>query len=62
LDVRRAEDKLDRRYPDHRAPHAVVVRYNALLVREHRLVTAFNSVVDTHNAIIGSACTKDDSN
>ena len=57
--LRVQEDKLDRQYPNHTAPHAVVVRYNALAHRDDLLVAAFNAQVDAHNAIIDRDCTQD---
>jgi hypothetical protein len=57
--VRRSEKAIDRRYPGRVAPHAVVVRFNSLVRREHRLVTVYNTVVDRHNAIIDRACQTD---
>ena len=59
LQVRRTEAAIERRYPTHTAPNAVADRYNALLLRDHRLVVAFNAEVDAHNAIIDSSCTRD---
>jgi hypothetical protein len=56
-DVRREESKLDNLYPSHKAPHKVVIRYNALLRRDHRLVAAYNAEVDAHNAVLGRDCT-----
>lgn len=58
--VRRAERKIDQRYPSHRAPGAVVDRYNALVRRDRRLVAAFNALVDTRNAIVDRDCTAAD--
>jgi hypothetical protein len=60
LRVRRELHGLERRYPSHRGPHNVVVRYNALVDRHNRLVTAFNGEVDTHNAILLRDCTPAD--
>jgi hypothetical protein len=58
--VRREERKIEQQYPSDRAPHRVVVRYNALGRRDDRLVAAYNAEVDTHNAIIDRDCTPAD--
>ena len=47
---------LEKRYPKHHAPAAVVRQYNGLLTREHRLVKAYNGAVDEHNALLTSEC------
>jgi hypothetical protein len=54
--VRRVERRIERQYPKSVAPHSVVVRYNALLRRDHRLVVAYNAEVDAHNAILDQKC------
>jgi hypothetical protein len=54
--VRRQERKLETRYPDHNAPAPVADRDNALLRRDKRLVSAYNSTVDRRNAIIDADC------
>jgi hypothetical protein len=54
--VRRQERKLETQYPDHNAPAPVAERYNALLRRDKRLVSAYNSTVDRRNAIIDADC------
>jgi hypothetical protein len=54
--VRRQEHAIERRYPKFVAPHSVAVRFNALQAREGRLVAAYNSDVDAHNAVIRRAC------
>lgn len=54
--VRRQEHAIETRYPGRVAPHAVVVRYKALVRREGRLVTAYNANVDAHNAVIDRTC------
>lgn len=51
-----AERKLETRYPDHNAPAPVADRYNALLRRDKRLVSAYNSTVDRRNVIIDADC------
>ena len=56
LRVRSTEHALERRYPAHDAPIAVARRYNALLLRDGRLVAAFNRMVDEHNAMIDRLC------
>jgi hypothetical protein len=55
--VRRIERRIELRYPSHHAPDAVARRYNALLRRDGRLVSAFNRTVDAHNEIINRDCT-----
>lgn len=55
--VRRTERSIERRYPSHSAPTTVAVQYNALLRRDDRLVSAFNTEVDAHNALIDRLCT-----
>ena len=55
--VRRSERAIDQRYPKNVAPHKIVVRFNALVKREGRLVDAYNAQVDAHNAIIDRDCT-----
>lgn len=57
LRVRSVERGIERRYPGHHAPTVVARRYNALLRRDDRLVSAFNRVVDAHNAILSRDCT-----
>lgn len=57
LRVRHLERRIELRYPGHNAPAAVALRYNALLRRDDRLVSAFNRMVDAHNAIISRDCT-----
>jgi hypothetical protein len=54
--VRRSEQAIERRYPGHIAPHAVVVRFNALARRDDRLVTAYNAQIDEHNAVLDRDC------
>jgi hypothetical protein len=54
--VRGQEHAIETRYPGRVAPHAVVVRYKALVRREGRLVAAYNADVDTHNAVIDRTC------
>jgi hypothetical protein len=54
--VRRQERKLEMQYPDHNAPALAADRYNALLRRDKRLVSAYNSTVDRRNAIIDTDC------
>jgi hypothetical protein len=53
--VRRVEHQLFRQYPKG-APHRVVVRFNALHLRDGRLVDAYNAQVAEHNAIIRRDC------
>jgi hypothetical protein len=55
--IRREEHAIERRYPSHRGPHNVVVRYNALLGRDHRLIAAYNVEVAAHNAVLRRDCT-----
>jgi hypothetical protein len=55
--VRGQERKLERQYPNHRAPDAVVDQYNALVRRDNRLVDVYNAEVDTRNAILDRDCT-----
>ena len=54
--IRRQERKLEARYPDHTAPAPVADRFNALLRRDDRLVSAYNRTVDTRNAILKADC------
>jgi hypothetical protein len=58
--VRRAERKIERRYPSHEAPGNVVNRYDALGRRDDQLVQAFNTGVDRRNAILDRDCTAAD--
>ena len=57
--LRRSERQVMTKYPTHTAPHAVVVRYAALIRRDDRLVDAFNAEIDAHNAILHRDCTAD---
>jgi hypothetical protein len=54
--VRRQERRIESRYPNHRAPDAVVDRYNGLVHRDKRLVRAYNAEIDKRNAILDSDC------
>jgi hypothetical protein len=54
--VRRVERKIEAQHPSHAAPGPVVDRYNALLRRDKRLVSAYNSTVDRRNAILKRDC------
>lgn len=54
--VRRRERKLEAQYPSHNARTPVARRYNALLRRDKRLVSAYNSTVDTRNEVIDADC------
>ncbi len=54
--VRESMSAIEKRYPDHRAPHKVVTRYNRLVTREGKLVDAYNSAIDRHNAVLKSDC------
>jgi hypothetical protein len=55
--VRRQESAIMKRYPNHRAPDSVVVRYKAIARREGRLVAAYNAQADAQNAILDRDCT-----
>jgi hypothetical protein len=55
--LRREEAALERRYPHGRgASRTVIVRYNAMVRRDNRLVDAFNAEIDAHNAILHEDC------
>jgi hypothetical protein len=54
--VRQSMGTIEKRYPDHRAPTKVVNRYNRLVKREGKLVDAYNSAIDKHNAVLKSDC------
>jgi hypothetical protein len=54
--VRKSMNTIEKRYPDHRAPTKVVNRYNRLVTREGKLVTAYNGAIDRHNAVLKSDC------
>ena len=54
--VRQSMGTIEKRYPDHHAPHKVVVRYNRLVTREGKLVDAYNTAIDKHNAVLTSDC------
>jgi hypothetical protein len=49
-------DAMGKRYPGGKGPHDAVVRYNALVKRNHRLVRAYNAAIDEHNAVLNSDC------
>ena len=48
--------KIERRYPNSVAPGDVVKKYKALVVREKRLIKAFNNATAEHNATLKSEC------
>jgi hypothetical protein len=54
--VRQSVGTLDKRYPDHHAPNSVVKRYNRLVSREGKLVDAYNTAIDKHNAVLHADC------
>jgi hypothetical protein len=55
--VRRQERSIELKYPSHTAPDAVVVQYNALWRREHRLIDLYNNQNHIRNAKIDRDCT-----
>ncbi len=57
--VRRAERAIERQYPSHHAPLAVLHRYEALQRRDDQLVSAYNREVDRRNALIHRDCTQE---
>ena len=49
--------KIDRKYPGKHAPHSVVTRYDADVVRGRRLLKAYRAAVHEYNGILGRDCT-----
>ncbi len=54
--VKKRIDAIEARYPSGEAPGKVVDRYRALGKRENKLVDAFNSAIDQHNAVLKENC------
>jgi hypothetical protein len=54
-EVRKDLKTLEKRYPDG-APAKVVKRYNALAKRDDKLVDAYNTAIDDHNAVLDADC------
>jgi hypothetical protein len=55
--VRSQIRRIENEYPGHVAPGSVIAQYEALALRDKRLVTAYNDTVGQHNAVIDRDCT-----